>query len=42
MSGFGVLVVNTLAYYTQDREFKPAFARRGSKAVGPVSQICGV
>ena len=47
-SGFGGLVVSVLASGTQDRGFKPgrknpqhAFLRKGSKAVCPMSQICG-
>jgi hypothetical protein len=46
-SGFGGLVVSMLASGTQDRGFKPdrkknAFLRRGSKAVCPMSQLCGM
>ena len=50
-SGFGGLVVSVLASGAQDRGFKPgrsrrifphAFLRRGSKAVCPMSQICGM
>jgi hypothetical protein len=52
-SGTGGLVVNMLASGTQDRGFEPvgffgpknpqhAFLRRGSKAVCPMSQICGM
>jgi hypothetical protein len=50
-SGFGDLVVSMLASGTQDREAvgfylrknpQHAFLRRGSKAVRPMSQICGI
>ena len=48
-SGFGGLVVSVLASGTQDRGFEPgrkipqnAFLQRGSKAVCPMSQICGM
>jgi hypothetical protein len=50
-SGFGGLVVSMLASGTRVRGFKPgrsrhtnpqhAFLRKGSKAVGSMSQICG-
>jgi hypothetical protein len=54
LSGFGGLVVSALASGTQVRGFKPGrsrrifrakkktFLRRGSKAVGSMSQLCGV
>jgi hypothetical protein len=53
ISGFGGLVVSMLASGTQGRWFIPvgffgrknsqhAFLRRGSKAVCPMSQLCGV
>jgi hypothetical protein len=51
LSGFGGLVVSMLASGTQDRGFAPgqrrknpqhAFLRKGSKAVCPMSQICGM
>ena len=52
ISGFGGLVVSVLTSGTLDRGFKPgffgrknpqhAFFRRESKAVCPMSQICGM
>jgi hypothetical protein len=52
LSGFGGLVVSMLASDTQDRGFAPGTSRRifrakkilrkGSKAVCPMSQICGM
>jgi hypothetical protein len=51
-SGFGGLGVSVLVFSTQVRGFKPgflkaknpqhAFLRRRSKAVGPMSHICGM
>jgi hypothetical protein len=53
-SGFSSLMVSMLASGTQDRGFAPgrrifraknpqhAFLRKGSKAVCPMSQICGM
>jgi hypothetical protein len=42
-SGFGGLVVSMLASGTQDRVFAPSRSlRKGSKAVCPMSQICGM
>jgi hypothetical protein len=43
-SGFGGLVVSMLASGTQVRGLNSqhAFLRRGSKAINPMSQLCGM